>query len=116
MKEHLKRFHTVAAKHHAKLAKIHSELADEASSTHGDLEDGHPLRKLVGGLARCHKRKAAAHGEFAQAHFRLAKSLGEPAARISELPDIDVEELAERGEGGEEADNLKRVYKILSTD
>ena len=116
MKDHLKRFHNLAAKHHHKLAKIHSELASEALGTRQDLPRDHALRKLAGMLADCHEKIAGAHAEHSDVHFRMCKALGESAHSVKDLPEIDVEELAELGEGADQGPSLARMYKVLSSD
>jgi hypothetical protein len=113
MREHLKRFHNLSAKHHARLAKCHAEACSKSLDAHADLGKDHPLRAFVRGMADFHEKAAGLHSEHADMHFQMCKSLGDPAHNIGEL--ADVEELSERGEGGGEADNLKAMYKLLSS-
>jgi hypothetical protein len=114
MKAHLKAFHTLAAKHHARLAKCHAEACSKALEAHGDLGKDHPLRAFVRGMADFHERAAGLHSEHGDMHFQMCKALGSPASTISELPDVDVEELAELG--GDDGAKLARLHKLLISD
>ena len=116
MKAHLRAFHTLAAKHHKAMAEGHAEACSKCLDAHEDLSKGHPLKPFVKAMADFHEKAAGLHSEHASAHFGLCKSLGEPAASIRELPDVDVEELAELGEGADQGPSLARMYKVLSSE
>jgi hypothetical protein len=114
MKAHLKAFHTLAAKHHKAMAEGHAEACSKCLDAHADLGKDHPLKPFVKAMADFHEAAAGRHQAHSAAHFGLSKSLGETAHSVAELPDVEVSELSERGQGGGEADDLQRLYKTLS--
>jgi len=112
VKAHLKAFHTLAAKHHKAMAESHAEACSECLDAHEGLSKGHPLKPFVKAMADFHEKAAGHHQAHSAAHFGLCKSLGSPAATVEELPDVDVEELAELG--GDESAGLARLHKLLT--